>query len=93
MWTSKLVWIVWPAFLSACVLELLVFALVDPADLHVSGHLLAWSRQAVYTVAFFIFWSACLLSAALTTLIGTPAPKVTDCFIPPDERPQGCSQR
>lgn len=30
MRTQKLMWIVWPAFLAACVLELVVFAFVDP---------------------------------------------------------------
>ena len=48
--------ILWPAFLLACVIELLVFALVDPADLRWGGEALALSRQAVYTAGFFVFW-------------------------------------
>lgn len=48
--------IAWPAFLLAAVLEMLVFAMVDPGDLHWFGQPLDWSRQAVYTVAFFVFW-------------------------------------
>ncbi len=71
---SKLALIVWPAFLSACVLELVVFALVDPMELHLLGHDMAGSRAAVYTGAFFIFWCGCLLSAALTSLLGASAP-------------------
>lgn len=59
----------WPAFLAASVLELVVFALVDPHDLHWVGHTLELSRQAVYTLAFFVFWlvttGACLMTAAL----------------------------
>ncbi len=59
----------WPAFLAACVLELVVFALVDPQDMHWSGHALELSRQAVYTLAFFVFWGvstgACVVTAAL----------------------------
>jgi len=56
MWSQKLMWVAWPAFLSACVLELLVFALVDPLELQWSGQSLGWSRQGVYTAAFFLFW-------------------------------------
>ena len=77
MWTSRLMWIVWPAFLSACVLELVVFSIVDPMELQRSGHPLEWSRQLVYSVTFFIFWAGGLLSGALTTLLGTNAPEIT----------------
>jgi hypothetical protein len=57
----------WPAFLAACVLELLVFALVDPLELHWAGHHLGWSRQAVYAAGFFLFWSVCTGACALST--------------------------
>jgi hypothetical protein len=56
MWNEKLMRVMWPAFLSACVLELLVFGAVDPAQLHWFDHPFGWSRQGVYTVAFFVFW-------------------------------------
>ena len=49
-------WILWPAFLAAGVLEVLVFALIDPQELHWNGLPLLWSREAVYTAAFFVFW-------------------------------------
>lgn len=61
--------IAWPAFLLAAVLEMLVFAMVDPGDLHWFGHPLDWSRQAVYTVAFFVFWGVTAVSSALTALL------------------------
>jgi hypothetical protein len=65
---------VWPAFLAACVLELLVFAVVDPLELHWSGHALGWSRQTVYTVSFFVFWLVIAGACALATLLRrTPA--------------------
>ncbi|MDP2816908.1 MAG: hypothetical protein Q8O29_01275 [Polaromonas sp.] len=69
MFKQKLMWVAWPAFLTACGLELLVFALIDPQDLHWSGHALGWSRQAVYTAAFFVFWAVCMASSALTALL------------------------
>lgn len=65
----RFVWIAWPAFLAACALELLVFAFVDPRELHWAGHALDWSRQAVYTAAFFAFWAVSMVACALTALL------------------------
>ena len=69
----KIMSIAWPAFLAACLLELLVFGLVDPQDVHLSGPLLGLSRQGVYTAAFFIFWLVCGASSALTALLEMPS--------------------
>lgn len=66
--------IAWPAFLAACLLEFLVFALVDPADLHLAGHALALPRQAVYALGFFGFWIVAMGCSATTALLmRTPA--------------------
>ena len=62
--------ILWPAFLMAGVLEMLVFVVVDPADLHwFGGASLDWSNQAVYTVTFLIFWGVIATAGALTALL------------------------
>ncbi len=66
---QRLMWVLWPAFLVAGVLEILVFGMVDPQDLHWFGQPLDWSRQAVYTAAFFVFWGVTALSSALTALL------------------------
>jgi hypothetical protein len=56
---------VWPAFLAAAALELLVFAHVDPADVHtLAGAPVELSRQAVYTLSFFGFWAVCTAACA-----------------------------
>jgi hypothetical protein len=73
MWGKRLMVIAWPAFLVAAVLEMVVFALVDPGDLHWSGSPIALSREAVYTLAFFVFWGLTMASSALTTLLSLPA--------------------
>lgn len=65
---SRLMWVAWPAFLGACALELVVFAAVDPTELHWHG----WPRQAIYTAAFFAFWAICAGASALTALLGMP---------------------
>lgn len=69
IWSQRWMWIAWPAFLVAAVLEMLVFALVDPSDLHWFGQPVTLSREAVYTLAFFVFWGVTMASSALTTLL------------------------
>ncbi|SCK13878.1 hypothetical protein VAR608DRAFT_0831 [Variovorax sp. HW608] len=64
MLANRLLRIIWPAFLAACILELMVFAFVDPMD-SAPG----WSRQAVYTIAFFTFWVVSAGTCFLATLL------------------------
>ncbi len=73
-WTA----IVWPAFLAACLLELLVFAFVDPHELHWLGQALEFSRQGVYTLAFFAFWLVTLVASGLTALLSLSPAEVND---------------
>ncbi|HYF20382.1 MAG TPA: hypothetical protein VEA40_21130 [Ramlibacter sp.] len=68
----KLMWITWPAFLAACLLQLVVFAVVDPLELQWFGRELAWSRQAVYAAGFFVFWGAAAVASTLTLLLSRP---------------------
>jgi hypothetical protein len=63
--SPKLARAAWPAFLMACVLELIVFALVDPADVHWLGHALPLARTSVYSLAFFLFWGVCFAGNGL----------------------------
>ncbi len=79
---QRWMWVVWPAFLMAGVLEVLVFALVDPHDLHWFGQPLALSRQAVYTLAFVVFWVFTATSSALTILLSMPAAEVNQAADP-----------
>jgi hypothetical protein len=85
-------WIAWPAFLVAGVLEMIVFAMVDPSDLHWFGQPLSLSRQAVYTLAFFVFWGVTMASSALTTLLALSPFEVNRCPVPVDERPGDCAR-
>jgi hypothetical protein len=57
--------IVWPAFVSACLLEAFVFSVIDPSELHWSGFTVQPSRQAVYTMAFFCFWLISMVCSGL----------------------------
>lgn len=64
--------VLWPSFLMAGVLEMLVFALVDPGDLHwLGGAELGMSDLAIYTLTFIVFWMAISLAGMLTQLLQT----------------------
>lgn len=69
---QKLMWILWPAFVMAGVLELLVFAVVDPQDLSWFGQHFEMSRPAVYTLGFMVFWLVTSLAAGLTLFLALP---------------------
>jgi hypothetical protein len=92
MWTQRVMWIAWPAFLMAGVLEILVFALVDPQDLQWLGRPLALSRTGVYTLAFFVFWSVAMVSSSLTTLLSLSPFELNRCPVHPEERPADCAR-
>jgi hypothetical protein len=48
--------LMWPSFLAACLLEVLVFAMVDPSEIHWPSRMSEPTRQTVYSVSFFLFW-------------------------------------
>ncbi|WP_342133486.1 hypothetical protein [Hydrogenophaga sp. OTU3427] len=90
---QRLMWIAWPAFLVAGVLEMVVFAMVDPEDLHrIGGGELGLSRQAIYTLSFFVFWGMTMASSALTTLLSLSPFEVNRCPVPVDQRPADCAR-
>lgn len=76
MRAQRWMWITWPSFLVAGLMEVMVFAFIDPQDLRWFGRDLELSRQAIYTLAFFAFWGLAMLSSALTTLLGLTSAEV-----------------
>ena len=68
--------IVWPAFLAACLLEALVFAMVDPGELHWPGYLFQATRQGIYTMAFFAFWLIIMACSALVLWLAKAPPEI-----------------
>jgi hypothetical protein len=93
MLSQRMMWIAWPAFLMACVLDVLVFAMVDPQDLQWFGQPLEISRQGAYTMAFFVFWIIAMVSSGLTTLLAMSPFEVNRCPLPADDRPDGCPKQ
>jgi hypothetical protein len=67
--------VLWPAFVMAGVLEALVFAVVDPELMSwFGGAPLGLSRQAVYTITFFIFWGVIATASAMTQMLASTEP-------------------
>ncbi len=69
MWAGRMMWVAWPAFLAAGMLEIVVFAVVDPAQMQWAGQALPWSRQAAYSIAFFVFWIVAMVACSLTAML------------------------
>ncbi|MDO9095299.1 MAG: hypothetical protein Q8R98_04820 [Rubrivivax sp.] len=70
--------ILWPAFLVAAVLEIAVFAFVDPVSLRLplhtaQGAALPLSTTAIYSIAFLVFWACTSAACALTVLLDRSA--------------------
>lgn len=74
--TRYWVLITWPAFLAACLLEALVFAMVDPGELHWPGYFFQATRQGVYTMAFFAFWLIAMACNALVLWLSRTSEKI-----------------
>ncbi len=85
--------IVWPAFLAACLLEMGVFALIDPEELHWLDQPLPLSREGIYTLAFLGFWLVTGIASFLTSLLARSAAEINRCPLPPTGRPVGCPKR
>lgn len=60
--------VVWPAFVSACLIELVVFASFDPEDFQGFGHA-TWQRETVLSFAFLVFWAVGALAGYVTWLL------------------------
>lgn len=78
MWARRCMWIAWPAFLAAGVIEVLVFTFFDPQDMLWLGQGLELSRTAIYTLSFFVLWAVFLLAGFVTVLLSLPASEINE---------------
>ena len=74
---TRAICILWPAFLTAAVLDALVFAVIDPHELRwFGGALIGWAPVTIYSVTFLIFWAGIAAAAAMTALLLLSAAEV-----------------
>lgn len=69
---KRWVLIVWPAFVATCLLEALVFSVVDPSEVHWPNNVVQPTRQSVYTLAFFSFWLVSMACSGLAYWLASP---------------------
>lgn len=73
----RVVSVAWPAFLCAAVLEIAVFAFVDPQAMHMlNGSEVPLSDTGTYSLAFFIFWAIAAAGGYLTLILHGSAEEV-----------------
>ncbi|MBL8343794.1 MAG: hypothetical protein JNL30_20180 [Rubrivivax sp.] len=76
--------VAWPAFVTAGVTEMVVFAFVEPAALHApGGSAIGLSATAVYSIAFFVFWALASLGCLLALRLARSADELNG----PGDRP------
>jgi hypothetical protein len=90
---QRILWVLWPSFLVAAVAELIVFAVIDPVDLHVFGAPVSAERMPVYTIGFFFFWALGAAAAALAVFLQRSPVEVNRCPLAAENRPAGCPKR
>ena len=71
--TQRILVVLWPSFLIACIAEILFFASLDPREFHLGVEVVDQSGIAVYSVFFLLFWAVGAASSALTSYL-KPAP-------------------
>ncbi|MDE2401869.1 MAG: hypothetical protein KGL90_09415 [Burkholderiales bacterium] len=73
--------ILWPAFMVAGVLEMVVFSWVDPSNLYIGN----WQPDpyTAYSLAFFVFWVLVALASSISHwLMGTVQADSSDHLLP-----------
>jgi len=65
--------IVWPSFFAAGIATMVFFAIVDPIELaEMTWPHASVSREAGYTIGFFMFWACTFSSSGFTALLSRP---------------------
>lgn len=67
--------VLWPAFLVAAVLEMVVFSVVDPSHLQIG----AWQPDAMtaYSLSFLVFWALAAAGTFLSYWMTASAPRAS----------------
>lgn len=89
---KKLIWVLWPSFITGGIGTALFFSLLDPVDLSFVGPL-ELSRTAGYSIGFFFFWALSAASSGFTCFLQRRAEEVNRCPLVPAARPPGCPKR
>ena len=81
-----MMYVLWPAFVMSAVAEGVFFSMIDPHELTIVGLHLADSREAAYTVGFFVFWALFAICSGLTYLLSGSASPPPSLLQSPEDR-------
>jgi len=71
--------VLWPSFMVAIIAEGLFFSMIDPLEMSFVARHLGDSREAAYTIGFFVFWALLASSSTLTWLLAAaPTPQALE---------------
>lgn len=73
----SMIWILWPAFVAAAIVEFAFFAVADPQQLYWMGEPVKFSASSTYSLGFLFFWMICIGSSVLTYLLLPPRIRAT----------------
>jgi hypothetical protein len=65
----SMIWILWPAFVSAAIAEICFFAFAAPQELYWMGEPVKYSATTTYSLGFIFFWLICAGSSVMTYLL------------------------
>jgi hypothetical protein len=66
--------VLWPSFFAACVATMVFFAFIDPLQLRdITFPGIDISREAGYSIAFFMFWLATASASLFTWILLRPS--------------------
>ncbi len=68
----SMIWILWPAFIAAAIVEFVFFAVADPQQLYWMGEPVNLTASATYSLGFLFFWMISTASSVLTYLLLPP---------------------
>lgn len=69
--------VLWPSFVLAAAALGVFFSVFDPQELYLFGRPSTLSREAAYSIGFFLFWAFGALSAwAATWMLRKPAQRL-----------------
>ncbi len=63
------IWVLWPAFVTAVIAEAFFFTLIDPQTLYLFGNPVTLPSMATYSVGFFFFWLLAIGASLMTYMM------------------------
>lgn len=81
---QRMIQVLWPSFIVAGAMDIVLFTLLDPLELIYQGSPLFDTRLDAYSVGFFLFWLFGAASSILTCYFGCNSTRLKHFYKPAD---------